>query len=94
MHAASFGRKGVCYEQDQRLAMPAITGGLVASLGLGLLIGGGVKLFNVPEEYRSSRPASGGRRAGMILAAVGIATLTQGVLFLPMVGQYIGCISS
>lgn len=84
VHMALLGRPTICsgYEEPRtRLRTPPIAASLAAAIGIGLLVGGGIKLNHVPAEFRQVRPASAGRVTALVFGAIATAGLASGLLF-------------
>ena len=94
VHAAAFGRRGSCTEDNGRIVVPPVTGSIVAAAGLGMTIGGGLKLARVPAEVRSANPLTSKGKAGVALGAIGSAVVSSLVLFTIVAFPWIDCLAS
>jgi hypothetical protein len=94
VHAATFGRRHVCSEPEKRMIGPPITGGLMAGLGFGLTLGGGIMMAHVPGDFRDKARLTPGAKAGMAFAALGVAVISAATLFAVSASEWIDCFSS
>jgi hypothetical protein len=85
VHVATLGGPTYCYsynEPNTRLKTPPIAAGVAAALGLGLVIGGAIKLARVPLEFRHARPSRARRITGLVLGALASGLVSSGLLYL------------
>lgn len=96
VNGAVFGPQTYCHAYDDPVRRPKvapIASSVVAGIGIGLTIGGGIKLARLPAGFRQARPASPGRVALLALGALASAGAGTALLALVSAPEMISCAS-